>query len=213
MCLAFYHRIISADQCLFFKISLFLPNLSGNDSGEKLSILAGTIARLDRDAPHYSKSGYNDFNTFYLQAASGTKGGSSGSPVIDIDGNAVGLNAGSKTKSASAFFLPLHRVVRALRLLQSSLSIISKGVCLHSSDENGKSSISPGLRDPPIEPFEIPRGTIRTTFYYKGFDEARRLGLTQEMEALVRSIRGENEIGMLVVEIVVPKGEVCKFLQ
>jgi len=88
-----------------------------------MSILSGVISRLDRNAPEYGE-GYSDFNTCYYQASAAASGGSSGSPVVNIDGKAVALQAGGRADGAATdYFLPLDRPLRALKCLQEGKPI------------------------------------------------------------------------------------------
>ncbi|KAG5368498.1 Pro-apoptotic serine protease [Yarrowia sp. C11] len=92
----------------------------GNDSYQQLSILSGFISQVQRNVfrgeKHNGDDPYCDFNTFYMHAT--TSYGTSGSPVINIDGYAVGLQAGGRTYYSTDYFLPLQKVKRALEIVR-----------------------------------------------------------------------------------------------
>jgi S1-C subfamily serine protease len=96
----------------------------GNDNSRKLLVQDGEISRLDHNAPNISgHMTYQDWNTFYYVASTGSSGGSSGSPVVDNVGRAVALMSAANARSLTAFFLPLDRAARALALLQAEKAV------------------------------------------------------------------------------------------
>jgi len=69
------------------------------------------------------------------------------------------------TQASSAFYLPLHRVVRALGVLQRHLD----------ADTGAWAAAL------------VARGDLQATFAFRGFEEVRRLGLRRDTEAAVRA--------------------------
>ncbi|KAJ1953413.1 hypothetical protein EC988_003009, partial [Linderina pennispora] len=90
--------------------------LIGNAAGEKMTVCAGTLSQVNRNPPILT-DGY-DANTFYCQASTTSTGGVSGSPLLDIGGNAIALSVAVSRYENSSFFLPLERVVYSLEYVR-----------------------------------------------------------------------------------------------
>ncbi|KAJ2019350.1 hypothetical protein GGI14_001645 [Coemansia sp. S680] len=95
----------------------------GNDAGQKVSILASSISLIDRNVPRLGDMTYNDSNTFYIQASTNGTGGSSGSPMINIAGQAVAIVSAGLTKASTDLYLPLDRVKCVLESIQAQTEV------------------------------------------------------------------------------------------
>ncbi|CAK7338962.1 unnamed protein product [Dovyalis caffra] len=161
----------------------------------------------------YEYEGYKPKSQEYqIRNTSGTKGGSSASPVIDRQVRGVALNAGGNSSSSSAFYLPLERVVRTLTFLQKSRDACKNKWEAVSIPRGTLQRHRYLLEDDniiPLAPWSfILFSQIIATFCHKGFDETRRLGLQNKTEQLVRQASALGETGILVVHSVVPCGPV-----
>lgn len=70
---------------------------------------------------------HRDFHTEYISAATSSSGGSSGSPIVNIRGQAIALNCGGSSAAAGAMFLRLDRVKRALDLVRGGATYVPRG--------------------------------------------------------------------------------------
>ncbi|KAJ2703065.1 hypothetical protein FB645_004057 [Coemansia sp. IMI 203386] len=90
----------------------------GNNCNEKMSVHSGELSQLDRNPPSLN-SGFSDQNIFYIQASSTTNGGSSGSPVVNIEGDAIAMNSAGRTQASASYFISLERAVYALKYIRN----------------------------------------------------------------------------------------------
>eukprot|EP00924_Labyrinthula_sp_SR-Ha-C_P001157 augustus_masked-scaffold_7-processed-gene-15.58-mRNA-1 protein AED:0.31 eAED:0.31 QI:0/-1/0/1/-1/1/1/0/939 len=85
----------------------------GNNGGERLSFVETTVSRVDRPAPNLL-----DLNTFYVTASDTGVGGSSGAPMLGLDGKAIAMVAAGNDSTNISMYLPLHQVARSLEYVQ-----------------------------------------------------------------------------------------------
>ena len=90
----------------------------GYPATRELKSVSGVISQIHSELPS-DVVGYCDFNTHCIRAAVAGAAQSPGSPMIDLNGNAIALKmSGTSNKDYNDHFLPLDRPLRALQYIQ-----------------------------------------------------------------------------------------------
>lgn len=96
----------------------------GNDASSGLSIGQATISRTDiKPEHHHGADSLRCLNCETIQAAFSAVGGSSGSPALNIQGEAVGLMMAMQPDSSLNFLLPLYYPQMAIENLAAGRTI------------------------------------------------------------------------------------------
>ncbi|CAD7942614.1 unnamed protein product [Amoebophrya sp. A120] len=157
----------------------------GNDDEERNQILSGTVAKINRNPPCLGDYD-QDLHTFYALAASSTSCGSSGSPVLNIAGEAIALNTAAANTGSGSYYLPLGKVVEVFKYLiklydhetcrVKSINSQNLGIENKSNpDEDHETSDKPWHRKPIAELLsDAPpkRGTLDCIFNWEAIEEA-----------------------------------------
>ncbi|ODV62630.1 uncharacterized protein ASCRUDRAFT_20851, partial [Ascoidea rubescens DSM 1968] len=155
-----------------------------------LNVLSGFVSKLDCNAPFYGPLSYNDFNTEYIQGLTYNSFNllnkddldqrflTSGSPVLDINGNVIALQTSSfinnnDTSTSTNFFLPLYRI-----------NYIFKKIQLNFNQNTLFKTI---------------------TWVLRTFNECRKLGLQSSIESIARE-KFPDINGLLVAKVILPFG-------
>jgi pro-apoptotic serine protease NMA111 len=90
----------------------------GYPATRELKSVSGMISQMSSEPPS-DDDGYCDFNTNCIRATVAGTVQSPGSPMIDLNGNAIALKmSGTSNKVYTDHFLPLDRPLRALQYIQ-----------------------------------------------------------------------------------------------
>lgn len=178
----------------------------GNDAGEKLQILSGTIARVDRNVPEFNTVPRSWFNTSFPKKMY-RKSHVLHENYEKIFGVFVFFELGSKVyNDENTFYAGAGAGTSGGSSGSPVLGRHGSAVALNAAGTDGAASAFFLPLDRVCYTLSclrcneaVRRGSCRATFLFKAFDELRKLGLKEADEVSVRE-KEREATGMLLVD-------------